>query len=68
MDNADNKNADNKNTAQNMITLHGLRAQAVVNEKLAEARAQGDAAGLERWQAVLAAVAELRTTAPAQQA
>jgi hypothetical protein len=57
--------AENKLTAQNMITVHGLRAQAVVTERLAESRSQGDTAGMERWQAVLAAIAELRTTAPA---
>jgi hypothetical protein len=57
---------DNKYTAQNMITLHGLRATAVVRERLAEARLQGDAVGLERWGNVEAAIAELRRTAPAQ--
>jgi hypothetical protein len=55
--------ADNKYTAQNLMTVHGLRAQAVVQERLAEARQQGDTAGLERWQNVEAAIAELRRSA-----
>jgi hypothetical protein len=55
--------ADNKQTAQYMITLHGLRASAVVQEHMAEARQQGDTAGLERWQNVETAIAELRRTA-----
>ncbi|HEX2939684.1 MAG TPA: hypothetical protein VHO91_01465 [Rhodopila sp.] len=56
--------ADNKLTARNMMSVHGLRAQAVVQERLTESRAQGDTAGMERWQAVAAAIAELRRTAP----
>jgi hypothetical protein len=53
-------NSESKTTAQNLMTVHGLRAQAVVQERIAEARQQGDAAGLERWQNVEAAIAELR--------
>jgi hypothetical protein len=53
-------NSESKTTAQNLMTVHGLRAQAVVQERIAEARQQGDTAGLERWQNVEAAIAELR--------
>jgi len=51
-------------TALSMIRLHGLRAQAVALERVAEMRQQGDAAGLDRWQQVHAAICELRRTAP----
>ncbi len=51
---------DSRTTAQNLMTVHGLRAQAVVQERIAEARQQGDTAGLARWQNVEAAIAELR--------
>ena len=50
-------------TARNMIRLHGLRAQAVAMERAAEMRQQGDAAGLDRWQSIHAAISELRRTA-----
>ena len=50
-------------TARNMIRLHGLRAQAVAMERAAEMRQQGDVAGLDRWQAIHAAISELRRTA-----
>jgi hypothetical protein len=53
-----------RDTAQNLIAVHGLRAQAVVRERMAESRNQGDASGMERWQNVEAAIAELRRTAP----
>jgi hypothetical protein len=46
------------------MTVHGLRAQAVVHERIAEARQQGDTSELERWQNVEAAISELRRTAP----
>jgi hypothetical protein len=55
---------DGKYTAQNLIRVHGLRAQAVVRERIAEARLGGDVSGLERWQNVQAAIGELRQTAP----
>ena len=55
--------SDTKYTAQNMITVHGLRAQAVVQERIVESRLQGDSSGLERWQNVEAAIGELRRTA-----
>jgi hypothetical protein len=53
-------NAENRQTAQNMMSVHGLRAQAIVQERLTESRARGDSAGMERWQAVSAAISELR--------
>ena len=52
--------SDSKYTAQNIMAVHGLRAQAVVQERVAEARQQGDAAGVDRWQNIAAAIAELR--------
>ena len=52
----------NTQTARNLMSVHGLRAQAVAHERLLEARASGDAAGMERWQAVEAAIAEVRRT------
>ena len=55
---------DEKYTAQNLMAVHGLRAQAVVQERIAESRQQGDTAGLDRWQSVQAAIGELRRTAP----
>ena len=55
--------SDSRYTAQNLMTVHGLRAQAVVHERIAEARQQGDTSGLERWQNVEAAISELRKTA-----
>ena len=55
--------ADSKYTAQNLMTVHGLRALAVVQEHIAEARQKGDTAGLERWQNVEAAIGELRRSA-----
>jgi hypothetical protein len=57
---------ESKYTAQNLMALHGLRAQAVVRERITEARQQGDTTGLERWQNVEAAISELRRTAPAR--
>jgi hypothetical protein len=56
--------SNSKYTAQNLMAVHGLRARAVVNERIAEARQQGDTSGLERWQNVEAAIGELRRTAP----
>jgi hypothetical protein len=56
---------DNKYTAQNMMSVHGLRALAVVQERIAEARQQGDSASLERWQNVAAAIADLRRSGAA---
>jgi hypothetical protein len=44
------------------MSVHGLRAQALVEERIAEARLAGDRAGLDRWQNVRAAIGELRQT------
>ena len=52
-------------TALSMIKLHGLRAQAVAQERAAELRQQGDVAGYDLWQQIYAAICELRRTAPA---
>jgi hypothetical protein len=54
-------------TALSMIKLHGLRAQAVAQERVAELRLQGDTARYDFWQQVHAAICELRRTAPALQ-
>ena len=54
---------ESKYTAQNLMSVHGLRAQAVVQERLAESRNQGDASAMARWQNVEAAISELRRTA-----
>lgn len=51
--------------AFSMIRLHGLRAQAVALERLAELRQQGDVAALDLWQQIHAAICELRRTASA---
>jgi hypothetical protein len=50
-------------TAQKLMAVHGLRAKAVVHERIAESRLQGDASGLARWQNVEAAIGDLRRTA-----
>ncbi|MFL5252057.1 MAG: hypothetical protein ACJ8AI_04055 [Rhodopila sp.] len=59
---------DSKYIAQNLISVHGLRAAAVVQERIAESRQQGDASSLARWQNVEAAIGELRRTAPHRRA
>ncbi len=56
--------SDSKFIAQNLIAAHGLRAQAIIHERIAEARLQADSSGLQRWQNVEAALGELRRTAP----
>nr|WP_294511280.1 hypothetical protein [uncultured Rhodopila sp.] len=53
---------ENKLIARHIMSVHGLRAQAVVAERIAEARLAGDRAGLDRWQNVRAAIGELRQT------
>jgi hypothetical protein len=57
---------DDKQTAMSLISVHGVRAQAVVSERIQEARLEGDASGLARWQNVEAAISELRRTNPAR--
>jgi hypothetical protein len=49
-----------KETAQMMLRLHGLRAQAIAQERAAEMRQQGDAAGLDHWQKIHTAICEMR--------
>ena len=51
---------DAQETALMMIRLHGLQAQAIALEHVAEMRQQGDTAGLDHWQEIYAAVRELR--------
>jgi hypothetical protein len=55
---------DNKATAMNLISVHGIRAQAVAHERLEEARLQGDASGLARWQKCQARSANCAEPAP----
>jgi hypothetical protein len=57
---------ENGKVALEMITIHGLRALAVANERAEQARLQGDAEALSRWQNVQAAVNELRRTLPSR--
>lgn len=54
---------NNKATAQMLIRLHGLQAQAIAQEHVAEMRQQGDTEALDRWQQVYAAICELRHAA-----
>jgi hypothetical protein len=54
---------DAQQTALSMIRLHGLRAQAIAQERAAEMRQQGDVTGLDRWEQVYAAICEIRRTA-----
>lgn len=54
---------DTRETARLMIKRHGLRAQAIALERVQEMRIQGDAAGLDRWQAIFAAICDLRRSA-----
>jgi hypothetical protein len=56
-------NEHRQHTALSMIQLHGLRAQAVALEHVAEMRQKGDTAGFDRWQQIHAAICELRQTA-----
>ena len=58
---------DAQATALSMIKLHGLRAQAVAQERAAELRQAGDVAGHDLWQQIHAAICELRRTAPARE-
>jgi hypothetical protein len=46
--------------AQNLMAVHGLRADAVVSERIEESRLCGDAGGLARWQDIKAAISDLR--------
>jgi hypothetical protein len=53
---------NSRESARNLIAVHGLRAQAVVQERIAESRNQGDTSGMDRWQNVEGAINELRRT------
>jgi hypothetical protein len=55
---------NSRDTARNLIAMHGLRARAVVQERIVESRNQGDTSGMERWQNVEAAIGELRRIGP----
>ena len=55
---------NSQHTAQMMIRLHGLQAQAIAQERVAEMRQTGDAAGLDHWQQVHMAIRELRQVPP----
>lgn len=50
-------------TARMLMSGHGLRAGAVAQERVNQARAASDTQALERWRAVQAAIEEMRTTA-----
>lgn len=51
---------DTTAAARMLIKRHGLRAQAIALERVQEMRVQGDAEGLDRWQAIYAAICDLR--------
>lgn len=48
--------------ALSLIQRHGLRAQAVANERAAEMQNAGDAAGVDKWRQIHDLIAELRRT------
>ncbi|MGH7067415.1 MAG: hypothetical protein ACREFO_11085 [Acetobacteraceae bacterium] len=50
--------------ARTLIDRHGVRATAVAEERVIEARLAGNTAELDLWQSVQLAIAELRRTAP----
>ncbi|MBV9251264.1 MAG: hypothetical protein JO227_18685 [Acetobacteraceae bacterium] len=52
-----------RETAREMIRVHGLRAQAIAQERVAEMRQQHNTAGMDLWQQVHAAICELRREA-----
>jgi len=51
---------DAKETALAMIQRHGVRAQAVAQEHVAEKQTAGDAEAARNWQQISLAIAELR--------
>ncbi|HUB49940.1 MAG TPA: hypothetical protein VMB73_33630 [Acetobacteraceae bacterium] len=57
------RHQDAKETAQMMLRLHGLRAQAIAQERAAEMRLQGDTKGLDHWQQIHTAICEMRQEA-----
>lgn len=54
------READTVEIARRMIRMHGLRAQAVALERVEEQRLAGNTQGLDRWQAVHAAICDQR--------
>jgi hypothetical protein len=62
------KQPNGQDMAQMMIRRHGLRAQAVALEHVAEMRQQGNTAGLDLWQHTHTAIVELRRTAGLREA
>jgi hypothetical protein len=60
------RHQDAKETARMMIRLHGLRAQAIAQERAAEMRQQGDTAGLDHWQQIHTAICEMRQATRAE--
>ena len=55
-------NDDPIRIARGLIDRHRIRAGAVAEHQLEEARLAGDTAALEHWSAVAAAISELRRT------
>ena len=51
-----------REVACKMIRLHGLRAQAVAQERASEQRLRGDIEGFDHWEQIHAAICELRRT------
>jgi hypothetical protein len=51
-----------RDTAQQMIQMHGPRAPAMALERAGQMRASGDAAEHDRWQSVYALICEFRRT------
>ena len=61
-------NQTSLDVARMMVRRHGLRAQAIAEERVGELRQQGDVEAFHHWQSVLAAICELRRTAGVQTA
>ena len=53
--------------ARDMLHRHGLRAQAIASERIAETRQTGDAVALQRWEQTYSAICELRRTAASKE-
>jgi hypothetical protein len=51
-------------TARALLERYGLRAAAVAEHRASEAQAAGEAAQLDHWRTVAAAISELRRTRP----
>jgi uncharacterized protein YhfF len=57
-----------RQTAQSLIRLHGLKAQAVAEHRVEEARLSGNTDALDQWQQIHAMICELKRTKPAAHA